>query len=130
MAKKAVKVAIGPHPSATPGATLRKTGCDVALRGEPDQVLPELASRPWREIAGCCFKEEDGFHLSPSSAATDMPIWRVFSLEGGWPGQPLTEELSWTEAWERCEAAGHGKPGSRFTVDHCIPFGPSSRRRR
>ena len=25
---KAVKVAIGPHPSATPSATLRKTGCD------------------------------------------------------------------------------------------------------
>src|SRR5205085_11417273 len=29
---KAVKVAIGPHPSATPAATIRKTGCDVALR--------------------------------------------------------------------------------------------------
>src|SRR6185437_16504887 len=27
---KAVKVAIGPHPSATPGATLRKLNCDVA----------------------------------------------------------------------------------------------------
>jgi anaerobic magnesium-protoporphyrin IX monomethyl ester cyclase len=68
----AIKVAIGPHPSATPAATLRKTGCDVALRGEPDQVLAELASRPWREIAGCCFKEENGFHLSPASAVTDM----------------------------------------------------------
>ena len=33
---KAVKVVIGPHPSATPAATMRKTGCDIALRGEPD----------------------------------------------------------------------------------------------
>jgi anaerobic magnesium-protoporphyrin IX monomethyl ester cyclase len=68
----AIKVTIGPHPSATPAATIRKTGCDVAMRGEPDQPLAELASRPWREITGCCFKEEDKLHISPSSAVTDM----------------------------------------------------------
>ncbi|HET9281918.1 MAG TPA: TIGR04295 family B12-binding domain-containing radical SAM protein, partial [Candidatus Angelobacter sp.] len=68
----AIKVVIGPHSSATPGSTLRKTGCDVALRGEPDQILPELASRPWQEITGCCFKSEEGHHISPESAATDM----------------------------------------------------------
>lgn len=57
------------------------------------------------------------------SCAGDLPIWRVFSLEGGWPGQPLTDELSWEDAWERCEAARRDEPGLRFTVDHCIPFG-------
>src|SRR2546429_9989989 len=46
----AVKVAIGPHPSATPAATLRKLNCDVAMRGEPDETLVQLASRPWTEI--------------------------------------------------------------------------------
>src|SRR5436190_13621112 len=35
---RAVKVAIGPQRSATPGATLRKLNCDVAMRGEPDQT--------------------------------------------------------------------------------------------
>ena len=35
----AIKVAIGPHGSATPGPTLRKLNCDVVLRGEPDQTL-------------------------------------------------------------------------------------------
>ena len=72
METSAIKVAIGPHPSATPASTIRKTGCDVALRGEPDQVLAELAARPWQEIAGCCFKTEDGFHLSSALAAADM----------------------------------------------------------
>ena len=57
---RAKKVLIGPHPSATPAATLRKTGCDVALRGEPDQTIPELAGKPWDQIAGCCFNREDG----------------------------------------------------------------------
>src|SRR5438270_42806 len=51
----AIKVAIGPHPSATPAATIRKTACDVALRGEPDQILAGLASTPWPEIVGCCW---------------------------------------------------------------------------
>lgn len=65
---KAVKVAIGPHPSATPAATIRKTGCDVVLRGEPDQTLVELASKPWQEITGCCYRKQDGqLHISAAS---------------------------------------------------------------
>ena len=46
----ALKVAIGPHPSATPDPTLRKLDCDVALRGEPDETLVRLASEPWSQI--------------------------------------------------------------------------------
>jgi anaerobic magnesium-protoporphyrin IX monomethyl ester cyclase len=70
---KAIKVAIGPHPSATPAATIRKTGCDVVLRGEPDQILAELATKPWPEIVGCCFRKEDGqMHISPGAAVTEM----------------------------------------------------------
>src|SRR5262249_11888849 len=69
---ESVKVIIGPHASATPAAAVRKTRCDVALRGEPDQTLAELATRPWREIPGCCFRNEDGFHVSPSLGVADM----------------------------------------------------------
>jgi B12-binding domain/radical SAM domain protein of rhizo-twelve system len=65
-------VVIGPHSSATPAATLRKTGCDVALRGEPDQTIAELASKPWDAIAGCCFRKDDGIHISPEFGVTDM----------------------------------------------------------
>jgi anaerobic magnesium-protoporphyrin IX monomethyl ester cyclase len=87
---KAIKVAIGPHPSATPAATIRKTGCDVALRGEPDQTLAELASKPWQEIVGCCFKKEDGqLHLSPTSAVADVaalgPLdFENYNVESHW----------------------------------------------
>jgi B12-binding domain/radical SAM domain protein of rhizo-twelve system len=87
---KAVKVAIGPHPSATPAATIRKTGCDVALRGEPDQTLAELAGKPWDEIIGCCFEKSDGkLHISPASAVADMsrlgPLnFRNYNVEAHW----------------------------------------------
>lgn len=69
---RAAKVAIGPHPSATPAATMRKTGCDIALRGEPELAIAELADRPWSEIAGCCWRDDSGEHLSPGLAAVDM----------------------------------------------------------
>jgi len=68
----AVKVAIGPHSSATPAATLRKLNCDVALRGEPDETIPQLAGTPWREIPGCCWKDEQGEHMNASFGVTDM----------------------------------------------------------
>lgn len=43
-APRAVTVAIGPHASATPGATRAKLGCDVVVQGEAEQVLAALAS--------------------------------------------------------------------------------------
>ena len=67
------KVVIGPHGSVTPLATLKKTGADIVLRGEPDQTLPQLASTPREMIAGCCWRDENGtFHSTPGLGATDM----------------------------------------------------------
>jgi B12-binding domain/radical SAM domain protein of rhizo-twelve system len=69
---RAVKVAIGPHTSATPAAAMRKLNCEVIMRGEPDFTLSELASRSWSEIEGCCWHDEYGEHISPTSAAANM----------------------------------------------------------
>jgi B12-binding domain/radical SAM domain protein of rhizo-twelve system len=69
---RATKVAIGPHGSATPAATLRKLHCDVVLRGEPDQTIAQLASHPWEQIDGCCWSDDSGEHVSPSLGVTDM----------------------------------------------------------
>ena len=69
---RAVKIAIGPHSSATPGATLRKLNCDVALRGEPDETIVQLASRSWSQIDGCCWRDENGEHITASLGVTDM----------------------------------------------------------
>jgi len=68
----ALKVAIGPHGSATPAATLRKLNCDVVLRGEPDQTLPKLATTRWSSIEGCCWRSGSEYHIAASSAVTDM----------------------------------------------------------
>lgn len=71
--RASVKVIIGPHGSATPQATLMKTGADVVLRGEPDQTLPMLASAAWDAIPGCCWRSADGaIHLTNSLGTVDM----------------------------------------------------------
>lgn len=71
--RSSVKVAIGPHGSATPRPTLMKMGVDVVLRGEPDQTLPMLASSPWEKVPGCCWRSHDGnVHLTRSLGVTEM----------------------------------------------------------
>ena len=66
------QVAIGPHPSATPAATMRKTGCDIVMRGEPDQTIFQLGTTPWQDIAGCCWHDDKGEHISAQVGVTDM----------------------------------------------------------
>jgi hypothetical protein len=58
-----------------------------------------------------------------SFASADLPIWRVFSMDTGWPGNPLTGELSWDAAWQQCEASKRENPGPRFGVHHMIVYG-------
>ena len=65
---RAKTVVIGPHASATPLSALRKTGADIAFRGEPDANISKLADTPWKMIEGCCF----GNYVSPSLGVTDM----------------------------------------------------------
>lgn len=65
-------VLIGPHGSATPAATLRKTGADIVLRGEHDHTLPRLASMPWEMVDGCCWQDAKGLHLAQSLGVADM----------------------------------------------------------
>jgi len=72
LGSETIRVAIGPHSSATPSATMRKLNCDVALRGEPDYTIAQLASSSWSKIEGCCWRDSSGEHLSPSFAVADM----------------------------------------------------------
>jgi hypothetical protein len=52
-----------------------------------------------------------------SSAATELPIWRVFqSRDDEFPGQPLTVEGSRNATWAEVERLRAVHPGTRF---HC-----------
>ena len=77
---KAIKVAIGPHTSATPLSAMRKMDVPVAMRGEADLTLPQLASQPWNTIDGCCWRADRGEHLSPSLGVADMKTLRALDF--------------------------------------------------
>jgi len=86
---RAKKVLIGPHGSATPRAAMLKTRADVVLKGEPDQAIADLASKPWGEIDGCCWRDEQGEHISATLGTVDMKTLKAldfqnYSVEKHW----------------------------------------------
>jgi anaerobic magnesium-protoporphyrin IX monomethyl ester cyclase len=48
-------VLIGPHPSTTPVASLRKTGAEIAVLGESEQVLVALGTLPRDQVPGIVY---------------------------------------------------------------------------
>ena len=101
-ARRAVKVLVGPHGSATPAAALRKSGADAVIRGECEDALAALADEPWELIDGLCFRRHDGRngehdglngergeHYSTSLAVVDMQTlaaldYANYSVEKHW----------------------------------------------
>ncbi|MFA5515322.1 MAG: TIGR04295 family B12-binding domain-containing radical SAM protein [Desulfuromonadales bacterium] len=50
-------LAVGPHASTTPGATIDKLGVDAVIRGEFEEILPHFADPDWRKIPGIAFRQ-------------------------------------------------------------------------
>jgi B12-binding domain/radical SAM domain protein of rhizo-twelve system len=74
-------VAVGPHASTTPRATLAKLGVDVVVMGECEEVLCALARTPrsrWREIDSISYQNR----VQGAPAAAD--VMRLPPL--AWPG--------------------------------------------
>ena len=99
-----VRIAVGPHGSSTPGATLRKLGCDGLVRGECEEAVLALANgaRPGA-LPGTAALAPDGSLLAPGAPCatrfTDLPA------------------LSWPDAW----VARHHHHHHRFDARPCVP---------
>jgi B12-binding domain/radical SAM domain protein of rhizo-twelve system len=65
-------VAVGPHGSVTPAATLRKLQADLVVLGECEDAVVELAADPERHIAGTASLSDGSLVLNGQSRATDM----------------------------------------------------------
>jgi B12-binding domain/radical SAM domain protein of rhizo-twelve system len=60
--REPIVIAIGPHASSTPGAALRKLQADVAVLGECEEILPQLAAaaETWAGIDSIAWFDRDG----------------------------------------------------------------------
>jgi B12-binding domain/radical SAM domain protein of rhizo-twelve system len=92
-------VAVGPHASATPGATLRKLGVDAVVRGECEEVVADLAGRSdWRGVPSTAVLEDGEVRITGgvhASRFVDHPA------------------LHWPDAW----IAAHGHHHHRFDAE-------------
>lgn len=102
-------VAVGPHASTTPLATLRKLGADVAALGECEDILPELA-KPWNTLDSVAF----GGVVRGRPHATDMTA--LPALE--WPDETIARH---SHHHHRFEAQPSG-PGAEMEFSRGCPY--------
>lgn len=126
-------VAVGPHGSATPRATLRKLGVDLVVRGECEEVVRELAATPdWSTVADTASIEDGEVVVRGGLRAS----WFVEHPVLRWP-RPWLEQHS--HHHHRFDAARHGlgaeveaSRGCPYTCTFCakIDFRDKYRKRR
>jgi B12-binding domain/radical SAM domain protein of rhizo-twelve system len=71
----ALTVAVGPHGSTTPRATLRKLGVDAVVMGECEEALSRLAQTPrarWAGIPGIATVQDGAISVNGGPLAADM----------------------------------------------------------
>ncbi len=97
-------VAVGPHGSATPGATLRKLGVDVVVRGECEEIVARLAAAGGdpEGLPGTAYCEGGEIRLTGAPHA------------GGFTSLP---PLRWPDAW----VARHRHHHHRFDARPDLP---------
>jgi B12-binding domain/radical SAM domain protein of rhizo-twelve system len=113
----AVTVAVGPHASTTPRATVRKLGVDAAVLGECEEVLVALADTPrhlWSEIAGICRREGEDIVVRGGPQAAEMTRLPVLR----WPAEILRRHR---HHHHRFDSAPDG-PGAEMEVSRGCPY--------
>ncbi len=71
-----LRVVVGPHASTTPGTTLRKLAADVAVLGECEDTIVELARDPssWGEIPSIAYVKDGELRVQGEPHAVDLSI--------------------------------------------------------
>ena len=106
-------IVVGPHASTTPRSTLRKTGADVVILGECEDVLPQLAG-PLSEVPSVAYFEGDRYVVRGPNNATDMK--RLPALH--WPDEYVAKH---NHHHHRFDAPPLG-PGAEMEASRGCPY--------
>jgi anaerobic magnesium-protoporphyrin IX monomethyl ester cyclase len=110
----AILLAVGPHPSTTPGAALNKLGVDAVIMGEFEEILPHFAEPNWRRIPSLCYYSDGQVRIQGKPHVADLAA---------------LPPLVWPEAWlerhrhhhHRFEAPPEG-PGAEIESSRGCPY--------
>ena len=112
-------VAIGPHASTTPGATLHKLEASIAVIGECEDVLATLADTPpssWHAVPSTARLEHGVARTNGGKNQTDMK--RLPALH--WPARALARHRHHHHRFDRTpDAPGGELEASRGCPYHC-----------
>jgi anaerobic magnesium-protoporphyrin IX monomethyl ester cyclase len=109
-------IAIGPHASTTPGATLRKLGCDVVVMGEAEEILPRLVAPRdgWDDVSSIAFEAEGQLRVQGGVHACNMEALPALR----WPEETVRRH---GHHHHRFDAAGAG-PGAEMETSRGCPY--------
>jgi anaerobic magnesium-protoporphyrin IX monomethyl ester cyclase len=113
-------VVVGPHASTTPITTLEKVDADVAVMGECEEVIADLARTPrdrWQDVPGAAVRDASGeVHVNGGPRAADMAALPALV----WPSAVVNRHRHHHHRFDR-EPAGIGAEmeTSRGCPYHC-----------
>jgi B12-binding domain/radical SAM domain protein of rhizo-twelve system len=108
-----VLVAVGPHASTTPRATLRKLDADVVVLGECEEILPQLAGE-WGGVESICYRRDGQVHIRGTPHASDMSALPALH----WPDSIVAAHR---HHHHRFDAAPSG-PGAEMETSRGCPY--------
>ena len=106
-------IAVGPHASTTPRATLRKLDCAAVVMGECEEILPRLAG-DWSAVPSLAWRSADGIRVQGSTHSSDMEALPALH----WPEDTV---LGHTHHHHRFEAEPLG-PGAEMEASRGCPY--------
>ena len=125
-------VAVGPHGSVTPTATLRKLGVDLIVRGECEEVVARLASTSdWSSIPSTAYLQSDRSVVIGSPAACRFVDAPALSWPSGWLGRHLHHHHRFDDGRRGLGAEVEASRGCPYNCSFCakIDYRDKYRRR-
>ena len=106
-------VAVGPHASTTPRATLNKLGVDVVVLGECEEILPQLAG-DWPAAQSIAYRREGEVRVQGSPWSANMSALPALR----WPTRMVQRHA---HHHHRFEASPAG-PGAEMEASRGCPY--------
>lgn len=113
---RAVRIVVGPHASSTPAAVLRKTGADVAVLGECEDILPRLAVSPaeWATVDSIAWRDGHSVTVQGSVHQADMSSLPPLR----WAPEDLTSHRHHHHRFDKRA----DRPGAEMEVSRGCPY--------
>lgn len=126
-------VAVGPHGSVTPQATLGKLGCDIVVRGECEEVVAKLAEGgPLSAVASIAYRDDGGVRVTGAPAASPFVETPALAWPQDWIARHRHHHHRFDEDRRGFGAEVEASRGCPYTCSFCakIEFRDAYRRRR